>query len=93
MAAKKKTKEAAEAKLAKQQAEAAGAGRAVEKDRTERKSAPADKGPGFETETPSALALAKVGNLDGEDVKPDGYEAASKHGERYQAEKKKHRWG
>jgi hypothetical protein len=54
---------------------------------------PVSKEPGFEPDTPSARALAAVGNLDGEDVKPDGYEAANEHGERYVAEKRKHRWG
>jgi hypothetical protein len=44
-------------------------------------------------DTPSGKALAAVGNLDGEDVGPDGYEDAAAHGEAYQAEKKKHRWG
>lgn len=53
----------------------------------------ADQAPGFEPSTPSALALAEVGNLDGETVKPDGYEKAAAHGEAYQAAKKKHRWG
>jgi hypothetical protein len=44
-------------------------------------------------DTPSGKALAEVGNLDGEDVEADGYEAANKHGEAYQAAKRKHRWG
>lgn len=44
-------------------------------------------------QTPSGKALAKVGNLDGETVKHDGYEAANEHGEKYLAEKRKHRWG
>jgi hypothetical protein len=44
-------------------------------------------------QTPSGLALEKVGNLDGEDVKPADTEKALEHGEAYQAEKKKHRWG
>jgi len=44
-------------------------------------------------ETPSGKALAEVGNLDGEDVKADGYEKAAEHGEKYHAAKKKHRWG
>lgn len=43
--------------------------------------------------TPSGQALAEVGNLDGEKVKHDGYEAANEHGEKYNAAKKKHRWG
>jgi hypothetical protein len=38
-------------------------------------------------------ALATVGNLDGEDVKPGDVEKALAHGEAYQAEKRKHRWG
>jgi hypothetical protein len=83
MAAKSKTKaqkqDDADAKLAKEQAEALGEGREEAKDRTERTSAKPDKGPGFESATPSGLALEKVG--------PDG------DGEAYQAEKKKHRWG
>lgn len=44
-------------------------------------------------ETPSGKALAEVGNLDGEDVKPDEVEKALEHGEKYQAAKKKVRWG
>lgn len=44
-------------------------------------------------DTPSGNALAQVGDMDGEDVKPDGYEKANAHGESYQAAKKKHRWG
>jgi hypothetical protein len=44
-------------------------------------------------DTPSGKALAEVGNLDGEDVKHDGYEKANEHGEKYLAAKKKHRWG
>jgi hypothetical protein len=41
-------------------------------------------------------ALAAVGNLDGEDVdhsKDGETEKAAEHGEAYQAEKRKHRWG
>jgi hypothetical protein len=77
--AKKTAADKAEAKLAKEQSEDLGAGREEAKDRTERASAKPDNEPGFESPTPSALALAKVG--------PDG------DGEAYQAEKKKHRWG
>ena len=44
-------------------------------------------------DTPSGKALAAVGDLNGEDVKPDEVEKALAHGERYQAEKRKHRWG
>jgi hypothetical protein len=44
-------------------------------------------------DTPSALALEEVGNLDGEDVKPNEVEKAAEHGEKYQAAKKKHKWG
>lgn len=44
-------------------------------------------------DTPSGRALEKVGNLDGEDVKPADVEQALAHGEAYQAEKRKHRWG
>ncbi len=72
-------KNKADVKLAKEQAEALGAGREEAKDRTERVSAKPDDGPGYEPSTPSALALAEVGeDADGED---------------YQAAKKKHRWG
>lgn len=55
-----------------------GDGRNEDKDRTERVSAEPYDGAGFENDTPSAKALAKVG--------PDG------DGEAYQAEKRKHRW-
>jgi hypothetical protein len=44
-------------------------------------------------DTPSGKALAEVGNLDGEDVKPVDVEKALEHGEAYQAAKRKHRWG
>ena len=49
-------------------------------------------------DTPSGKALAEVGNLDGESVdpekpKPYDAEAANEHGEKYQAAKRKHRWG
>ena len=49
-------------------------------------------------DTPSGKALQEVGNVDGESVDPDNpkpYDAAAvnEHGERYQAAKKKHRWG
>jgi hypothetical protein len=44
-------------------------------------------------DTPSGRALAAVGDLNGEDVEPGDVEAALAHGEAYQAEKKKHRWG
>lgn len=44
-------------------------------------------------DTPSGKALKKVGNLDGEDVDPADYHKAGVHGEAYQAEKRKHRWG
>lgn len=83
MAKKRQTKAekaaAAEAKLQEEQAEAVGAGRETAKDRVDKKPGKPDKGPGFENDTPSALALEKVG--------PDG------DGEAYQAEKRKHRWG
>jgi hypothetical protein len=95
MAAKRKTKAqkaaVAEAKLAKEQAEALGAGREEAKDRTERKSAKPDTGPGYETATPSALALEKVGEAP--ELKHDNVAKVLEHGEKYQAEKKKHRWG
>jgi hypothetical protein len=42
-------------------------------------------------DTPSGKALAKVGDLNGEDA--DDVEKAREHGEKYQAEKRKHRWG
>jgi hypothetical protein len=97
MAATRKTKAQQEAeaaaKLTKEQAAALGEGRSEEKDKAERESTKPDDNPGFESETPSAVALAKVGNLDGEDVKHDGYEKANEHGEKYQAAKKKQRWG
>lgn len=44
-------------------------------------------------DTPSGKALAAVGDLNGEDVDPGDVEKALAHGEAYQAEKKKHRWG
>jgi hypothetical protein len=97
MAAKRQTKAqkeaVAEAKLEKEQADAIGEGRTEAKDRTERTSAKPVKSPGFESDTPSGVALAEVGNLDGEDVKHDGYEKANAHGEKYQAAKTKQRWG
>jgi hypothetical protein len=42
-------------------------------------------------DTPSGKALAKVGDLNGEDAADS--EKALAHGEAYQAEKRKHRWG
>jgi hypothetical protein len=42
-------------------------------------------------DTPSGKALAAVGDLNGEDAKDS--EKALAHGEAYQAEKRKHRWG
>jgi hypothetical protein len=44
-------------------------------------------------DTPSGVALKKVGNLDGEDVEPGHEDDARLHGEAYQAEKHKVRWG
>ena len=44
-------------------------------------------------DTPSGNALREVGDLDGEDVKPDEVEKANEHGEKYLAAKRKHRWG
>lgn len=44
-------------------------------------------------DTPSGWALKQVGNLDGEDVAPEHYHLANVHGEAYQAEKRKMRWG
>ena len=54
--------------------------------------AKAEKAPVY-PDTPSGKALQKVGNLDGEDIGPDGIAAANEHAEAYQAEKRKHRWG
>ena len=83
-----------EPELTDEQRAALGAGRTKEKDRVDKKPAKTDKGHGFESDdTPSALALKKVGNLDGENVKPADVEKANAHGEAYQAEKRKHRWG
>jgi hypothetical protein len=42
-------------------------------------------------DTPSGKALTKVGDLNGEEA--DDSERALAHGEAYQAEKAKHRWG
>jgi hypothetical protein len=42
-------------------------------------------------DTPSGKALAKVGDLNGEDAKDP--HKAGEHGEAYQAEKRRHRWG
>jgi hypothetical protein len=42
-------------------------------------------------DTPSGKALAAVGNVNGEDLE-DPHEGLA-HGEKYQAEKAKHRWG
>ena len=50
-----------------------------------------DKEPEY-PDTPSGKALQAVGDLNGEDAGPDAA-AANQHGEKYQAEKKKHRWG
>ena len=75
--AEKKTK--AEEKLEKEQAEALGAGRVEEHDRVDKPAPKQEKGEPVAQDTPSALALAKVG--------PDG------DGEAYAAEKRKHRWG
>ncbi len=44
-------------------------------------------------DTPSGKALAEVDDLNGEDAKHDEYEKHLEHGEKYQAAKKKHRWG
>ena len=49
-------------------------------------------------DTPSGKALQEVGNIDGESVDPENpkpfdAEAVNAHGEKYQAAKKKHRWG
>ena len=64
-----------------EQLEEAAAGRSTEKDRFDKKPPPAKEAKlkGFDSPTPSALALEKVG--------PDG------DGEAYQEEKAKHRWG
>lgn len=63
------------------EAERQGEGRETAKDRVDKPAAKAEKGAKHfgGQDTPSALALAKVG--------PDG------DGEEYAAEKKKHRWG
>lgn len=44
-------------------------------------------------DTPSGKALAEVGDLNGEDVKPADVDEANAHGEAYVAAKRKHRWG
>jgi hypothetical protein len=76
MASKKKDTTASEAKAA---AAHQGEGREEAKDRVDKPPAKAEKGEPVGQDTPSALALAKVG--------PDG------DGEEYAVEKKKHRWG
>lgn len=60
-------------------------------ERDERKAASLEAGGGEYPETPSGLALAEVGDLDGEDAADP--EAAAEHGAKYAAAKKKHRWG
>jgi hypothetical protein len=80
-----------EPELTKAQKAAPSAGRTVEKDRTERSSAKPSKAPGFDSETPSAKALAEVG--EGPEVKHNNVEQVLAHGEKYQAAKRKHRWG
>jgi hypothetical protein len=88
---KEKAAKASETKLAKEQAEAIGAGREEAKDKAERTSAKPDKGPGYETDTPSAVALAKVGEAP--ELTHKNVEEVLEHGEKYQAAKKKVRWG
>lgn len=79
MAATKKSAEQAAAAEEKAAAEHQGEGREKAHDRVDKPAAPAEKGEPPGRDTPSALALAKVG--------PDG------DGEEYAAEKRKHRWG
>ena len=81
--------ELAEVEPTKAQLEQLGEGRSEEKDRMDKKPGKADKGPGFESDTPSAKALDKVGPPP-EDAEPEELQA---HGEAYQEEKRKHRWG
>jgi hypothetical protein len=76
---KKKTPEQLAAEEAKAAAAHQGEGREEAKDRVDKPAPKQEKGEPIGRDTPSALALEKVG--------PDG------DGEEYAAEKKKHRWG
>jgi hypothetical protein len=93
--AKKQTKAqkeaAAQAKLEKEQAEALRAGREEAHDRVDKPLAEPGKGSAPKNDTPSAKALAEVGDLNGEDL--DNPHDGLEHGEKYQAAKKKARWG
>jgi hypothetical protein len=95
MAAKKSKAQkegAAQAKLEKEQAEALGAGREETHDRVDKPAVKEEKKePPRENDTPSALALKQVGDLNGEDL--DDPQEGLEHGEKYQAAKKKARWG
>lgn len=86
--------ELAEAPLTEEQQEAVGAGRETGKDRVDKKPAKESKAKGIESgDTPSALALDKVGDAYGDDWKPKDQAAVVEQGEAYAAEKAKHRWG
>jgi len=58
---------------------------------TKKTEAKTSKAPEY-PDTPSGLALAEVGNLDGDPGNTDN-QAVNAHGEAYAAAKKKHRWG
>jgi hypothetical protein len=77
--AETKRKSAEAAKDEKAAAEHQGEGRETAHDRVDKPAPKQEKGEPVGRDTPSALALEKVG--------PDG------DGEAYAAEKKKHRWG
>lgn len=79
MAAKKKTAAQLAAEEEKAAVEHQRAGREEAHDRVDKPAPKQEKGVPPGQDTPSALALAKVG--------PDG------DGEEYAAEKRKHRWG
>ena len=60
----------------------------------EEKKAAAKKKEADLPDTPSGLALQKVGEYPAaKEGEPFDAEAANAHGEAYQAEKRKHRWG
>jgi hypothetical protein len=86
-----------EPELTAEQIEQLGAGRNEDRDRTERESAPVSMEPGIDVDdTPSALAVAAVGNLDGEDIdfsNPEEVQSAIERAEEYAAVKRQHRWG
>ena len=79
MAEKKKSEAQVAAAEEKAAAEHQGEGREEARDRVDKPAVNQEKGEPPGRDTPSALALEKVG--------PDG------DGEEYAAEKKKHRWG